>query len=65
MSPAVEAQSPSHWTTREFPHDSFIFKYFPFLIFIFIYFVVLGLSCGTWGLQSLLQRVGSHSLTRD
>ena len=30
-----------------------------------IYLAVLGLSCGTWGLRSLLRHVGSSSLTRD
>ena len=24
MSPAVKVQSPTHWTTREFPHLSFV-----------------------------------------
>ena len=28
-------------------------------ILLFIYFTVLGLSCGTWDLQSSLQHVGS------
>ena len=32
-------------------------------ILLFIYLAVLGLSCGTWNLQSSLQHVGSCILT--
>ena len=72
--PAVEAQSPNHWTTREFPRSSsfFIFTY------LFIYLVAPGLSCSrrahvrlvgsfSCGMRTLGcgMHVGSSSLTRD
>ena len=36
-----------------------------FFFSIFTYLAVLGLSCDTWDIQSLLQHMGSSSLTRD
>ena len=32
---------------------------------IFTYLAVLGLTCDTWDIKSLLQHMGSSSLTRD
>ena len=40
---------------------SFSFKFFVYLLWIFFFFflAMLCLSCGMWGLQSLLQHAGS------
>ena len=53
-----------HWTG---PMDSELvsLSFLLFQLYVFMYLTVLGLSCGMQDLQSLLQHVGSGSLTRD
>ena len=45
MLPAVEVQSPNHWTTRAFPGKLFIF-FFKKTNVIYLFMAALGLCCG-------------------
>ena len=47
---------PKHESPSHLPYVHFLKHYFKK---IFTYLAVLGLSCGTWDLQSSLQHVGS------
>ena len=64
QAPVVKAQSPNHWTTREFPYVAFyLFIYFLKFIYLFIYFWLCWVFVSVRGLSPVAAS-GGHSSSR-
>jgi len=59
VSPAVEARSPNHWTTREFPFLVFLF----YLNFIYFYFWLSWVFFAAPGLSLVVMSGGYSAVT--